>query len=90
MVHFVPTTEKTIAEGLVRLFKDNVWQLYGLSKSIVSDRRPQFAAGLIKELNKLLGIKTKLSIALHLQTDRQTERINQELEQYLCMFTDYC
>ena len=32
MVHFIPTTEKTLAEGLARLFRDNVWKLYGLSK----------------------------------------------------------
>jgi len=69
MVHFVPTTEKTTAEGLAQLFRDNVWQLHRLPKSIISDRGPQFAAGLIKELNKLLGIKTKLLMAFHLQTD---------------------
>jgi len=44
---------------------------------------------LIKELNGMLGIETKLSMAFHLQTDRQTERANQELEQYLRMFVDY-
>jgi len=47
MVHFIPTTEKTLAEGLARLFRDNVWKLHGLPKSIVSDRGPQFAAGIM-------------------------------------------
>jgi len=89
MAYFVPTTEKTMAEGLARLFRDNVWQLHGLPKSIISDRGLQFAVGLIKELNALLGITTKLSIAFHPQTDGQTERINQELEQYLRMFIDH-
>ena len=37
----------------------------------------------------MLGINTKLSTAFHLQTDGQTERINQELEQYLQMFIDH-
>ena len=90
MAHFVPTTEKTMAEGLARLFEDNMWQLHGLPESIISDRGPQFAAGLMRELNKMLGIKTKLSMAFHPQTDGQTERINQELEQYLHMFIDHC
>ena len=44
----------------------------------------------MRELNEILGIKTKLSTAFHPQTDRQTERINQELEQYLQMFIDHC
>jgi len=30
IVHFIPTTEKTLAEELVRLFRDNVWKLHGL------------------------------------------------------------
>jgi len=78
MAHFVPTTEKTMAEGLARLFRDNVWRLHGLPESIISDRGPQFAAGLMRELNEMLGIKTKLLTAFHPQTDRQTESIRIE------------
>jgi len=89
MVHFVPITEKTTAEELARLSRDNVWRLHGLSESIISDRGPQFAVGLMKELNEMLGIKTKLPMTFHLQTDGQTERMNQELEQYLYMFINY-
>jgi len=43
----------------------------------------------MKELNKMLGIKSKLSMAFYPQTDGQTERVNQELEQYLRMFSDH-
>ena len=43
----------------------------------------------MRELNNLLGIQTKLSTAYHPQTDGQTERINQELEQYLRVFIDH-
>jgi len=89
MVHFIPTTEKTTAEGLARLFRDNMWKLHGLPKSIISDQRPQFAAGLMRELNEKLGIRSKLSTVFHSQTDGQTERVNQELEQYLRMFIDH-
>ena len=73
----------------VTLFRDNLWQLHGLPESIISDRGPQFAAGLMRELNEMLGIKTKLLMAFHPQTNRQTERMNQELEQYLQMLIDY-
>jgi len=89
MVHFIPTMEKTLVEGLARLFRDNIWKLHGLPESIISDRRPQFAAGLMKKLNKMLGIKSKLSMAFHPQTNGQTERVNQKLEQYLRMFINH-
>jgi len=89
MVHFIPTMEKTLAEGLAKLFRDNVWKLRGLPESIISDRGPQFVAGLMRELNGMLGIASKLLMAFHLQTDGQMERVNQELEQYLRMFIDY-
>ena len=89
MVHFIPTTEKTLAEGLARLFRDNVWKLHGLPESIILDRGPQFVAGIMWELNRVLEIESKLSTAFHPQTDRQTERVNQELEQYLRMFINH-
>ena len=82
MTHFVATIEGMSVEGLVRLFRDNVWKLHGLLESILSDRGPHFAAELTKELNRMLGIKTKLSTVFHPQINRQTEWMNQELEQY--------
>ena len=89
MIHFVATTEETSAEGLARLFRDNVWKLHGLPESVVLDRGPQFAVELTKELNQMLGIKTKLSTVFHPQMDGQTERMNQELEQYLWLFIEH-
>jgi len=47
IVYFIPTTEKITAKGLARLFRDNMWKLYGLSESIISDKGLQFAAGLM-------------------------------------------
>jgi len=89
MAYFIPTTEKTMAEGLARLFRDNVWKLYGLSESIISNRGPQFAAGLMRELNRMLGIESKMSTVFYPQTDGQMERVNQELKQYLRMFINH-
>jgi len=90
MAHFIPTTEKMTARGLARLFRDNVWKLHSLPESIISNRGLQFAAGVIKELNTMLGIDSKLSMVFYLQMDGQMERMNQELEQYLRMFIDHC
>ena len=56
MMYFVATMEGKTAEGLARLFRDNMWRLYGLLESVVSNRRLQFAAELTKELNRMLGI----------------------------------
>jgi len=88
IMHFVATIDGTSVEGLARLLRDNVWKLHGLPESVVLDRGPQFAVELTKELNRMLGIKTKLSTAFHPQTDGQTERMNQELEQYLWFFIE--
>ena len=89
MIHVVTTTEGISAERLARLFRDNMWKLYRLPESIVLDRGPQFTAELTKELNRMLGIEMKLSMAFYPRTDGQTEHVNQELEQYLQFFVDY-
>ena len=89
MTHFVATTEETSVEGLARLFQNNVWKLHRLPESMVLDRGPQFAAELTKELNRMLGIETKLSTVFHPQTDGQMERMNQKLEQYLRFFVEH-
>jgi len=74
------TTEKTMVEGLTRLFRDDMWKLHGLPKSVILDKGQQFVTRLIRELNKMLGIETKLSMAYYPETDGQTERTNQKLE----------
>jgi len=89
MTHFVATTEGTSVEGLARLFRDNVWKLHELPESVISNRGPQFVVELTRELNRMLGIETKLLTAFHPQTDGQMERMNQELEQYLRFFIEY-
>jgi len=73
MIHFMAMTEGTSAEGLAKLFRDNIWKLYRLPGSIVLDRGPQFSVELTKELNRMLGIETKLLTAFHPQIDRQTK-----------------
>jgi hypothetical protein len=57
---------------------------------VVSDRGPQFVAEFTTELYRLLGIQATLSTVYHPQTDGQTERVNQELEQYLWIFISEC
>ena len=73
ITHFVATTEETSVEELARLFRDNIWKLYRLLESIVSDRSLQFVVKITKKLNNILEIKMKLSMSFHPQTNGQTE-----------------
>ena len=63
-------------EGLARLFRDNVWKLHGLPKSMISDKGPQFVAELMKKLNRMLGIEMKLLTIYYYQTGGQIEHMN--------------
>jgi len=87
-VHFVLTHTMVTAEGAARLFLHHVWKHHGLPKRVVSNCRSQFVASFTKELYRLLGIRLSSSTAWHPQTDRQTECVNQELNQFLCLFVN--
>ena len=84
--HFLPVNTTITAEGSARQFQDNVWKLHGLPTRIVSDRGTQFTAEFTTEVYQLLGITPAKTTAYHPQADGQTERVNQELEQYLRLF----
>ena len=86
--HFILTYMTVTAEEAARFFLHQVWKLHGLLKCVVLDCRPQFVTRFTRELYHLLGIKLTSSIAWHPQTDRQTERVNQELDQYLWLFVN--
>ena len=60
-----------------------------MPEQIISDRGTQYVAQFMKDLHKLTNTTTNISTAYHPQTDGQTERINQEIEQYLCLFINY-
>jgi transposase InsO family protein len=85
--HFIPMHTTITAEGAARLYLQDVWKHHGTPRVVLSDRGSQFIAGFTRELYKLLGIKLAMLTAYHPQTDGQTERINQELEGYLRIFT---
>ena len=86
-VEFIPCTKSMSALKTAKLYLRHVWKHNGLPTGIVSDRGPQFASQVMKDICKRLGIQPRLSTAYHLQTDGQTERINRDLQQYLRIFT---
>ena len=89
MAHFIPCHKTVTGEETTRLFVDNVYRLHGLPNDIISDRGTQFTSKFWQSLFKILGVEIKLSSAYHPQTDGQTERVNQVLEQYLRCTINY-
>ena len=81
-----PTKKSVIAEGIASLFFHKVFLRFGLFDKVISDRGPQFASSFARELGKLLHYNLSLSTAYHPQSDSETERVNQEVETYLCIF----
>ena len=86
--YFVSTVTTISAARATHFFLNHVWKHHGLPRKVVSDRGPQFIAEFTQELYRLLGIKLAATTAYHPQGDGQTEQVNQELEQYLCLFTN--
>ena len=84
--HFIATTSDITSLRVARLFQDGVWKLHRLPEEVISDRGPQFVSNFMRGLSEILGIKVAASTAYHLQTNGQTEHVNQEVEQFLCLF----
>jgi hypothetical protein len=89
-MHFIPTNTKVTAEGTTCLYLKEVWKHHGLPCSIISDRGSQFVGEFTCELYCLLGIELAPSTTYHPQTDGQAKHVNQEMEQYICIFTNEC
>ena len=88
MVHYEPVKVTINAPGLAEVIIDVVVRHHGLSDSIISDRGAIFTSKFWSSLCYFLGIKRRLSIAFHPQTDGQTERQNSTMEAYLRAFVN--
>jgi hypothetical protein len=89
MVHLVPTTTEVTAPEVAELFRDFIWKYHGIPRSIVSDRDARFISLFWKNLMKILGTKLRMSTAFHPQTDGQSEKMNDLVEQILRIYTPY-
>jgi hypothetical protein len=87
--YFIPYKESSSAEELAYAFNRHIIGNHGIPKEIISDRDKLFTSRFWKSLVDQLGIHHKLSTGYHPQTDGQTERLNQTLEQYLRFYVDY-
>lgn len=85
----VPCHKTITAEQTAELYLHHVFRHFGLPQIGISDRGSQFNSNFMRELCRLLGVKQRFSTAYHPQTDGSTERVNQELEQYLRAYCNY-
>ncbi|KAI3764894.1 hypothetical protein L2E82_14911 [Cichorium intybus] len=80
---FLAIKENTELETLAQIYKDEFIRLHGPPLSIVSDRDPRFTSKLWEALQERMGTKIKMSTAYHPQTDGQSERTIQTVEDML-------
>ncbi|KAF8703907.1 hypothetical protein RHS03_06162, partial [Rhizoctonia solani] len=81
--HFIPTSKKVTAKGLADLLVAHIWKLHGLLVKTALDQGTTFTGKFLRALYQQLGIKPSFSSAYHLESDGQTERVNQFIEFYL-------
>ncbi|KAJ1584817.1 hypothetical protein NDA11_007495 [Ustilago hordei] len=84
-----PTHKTVTAKQTAVLLYGHMVRLFGYPDHMVSDRGRQFISGAWKAFAEQMGVKHSLSTAYHPQTDGQTERVNQVVEQYLRMYCSY-
>ncbi|KAI3747412.1 hypothetical protein L6452_09868 [Arctium lappa] len=81
--HFLPIKETYSLEKLARLYIDEIVTRHGVPSSIVSNRDARFSSAFWRSLQRELGSQLKLSTTYHPQTDGQSERTIQTLEDML-------
>jgi hypothetical protein len=86
--YFLPCNTTITSQGVANLYRDHIFKEHGLPRKVISDRGSQFVSGFMKGLYQNLGIKANPSTTYHPQTDGQTERVNQELEEYLRIYVN--
>ena len=83
VAHFIPVHTTYSGKKLAELYLARIMCLHGVPKKIVSDRGSQFTSKFWQKLQEELGTRLNFSTAYHPQTDGQTERVNQILEDML-------
>ena len=86
MVHYIPVKVTIDVPGLAEVIIDVVVHRHKVPESIVTDQGSLFTSKFWSSLCYFLGIKKKLSLAFHPQTDGLTERHNSTMEAYLRAF----
>nr|GFC00700.1 reverse transcriptase domain-containing protein [Tanacetum cinerariifolium] len=80
---FTPIRETDPMDKLARIYQKEVVTRYGIHVLIISDRDPRFMSNFWKSLQNALGTRLDMSTAYHPETDGQSERTIQTLEDML-------
>ena len=83
VAHFIPVKTTYTGDRLAELYMSRIVSLHGVPKKIVSDRGSQFTSRFWGSFHEAMGTHLNFSTAYHPQTDGQTERVNQILEDML-------
>jgi hypothetical protein len=83
VAHFIPVKTTYTSAKLAKIYMNRIVCLHGVPKSIVSDRGTQFTSHFWRQLHESLGTRLEFNTTFHPQTDGQTERVNQILEDKL-------
>jgi hypothetical protein len=86
---FLPCSKTITGEGIAQLYVDHVFPHFGVPRKVISDRDPRFTGKFMRKLCKQLRIEQNISTVYHSQTDGQSERTNQWLEQYLRVYGNF-
>ena len=62
-----------LAEGITRIYRNEIWKLHRIPRKILSNRGPQLISRFIEQLTKALGTTRQLSTAYYPHTDSQTK-----------------
>ena len=89
MGHFVACRKNITSLELADLFFYHIIRLHGIPNNLVTDRGSVFISQFFSALLRNYGIAQNLSSAYHPQSDGQTKRLNQVLEQYLCVYSNF-
>jgi hypothetical protein len=81
--HFIAVHTTYLVQQYAEIYMDQIVRLHGIPKTIIFDRGTQFVAPFWEQLYECLGTKLIRSSSYHPQTDGQTERVNQILEDIL-------
>ena len=83
---FLPTNKTASSAKIARLYHDAVYPNYRIPDAVISDHGPQFVSSFTRDLYSKSRIELKATTAYRPQSNREAERVNQEIGTYLCMY----